>query len=150
PANTPAAATADGPPRRPAAIRRIGVAASAARAPTPWLTLFAISSPRVGDGRRLRAISLMSSRCTRASLYRPQAAVRPRGAKIRIDPRDDVRVRGGDVLPFYRIDVDVVQLEGGVLSQPDGFPGPAADRLLKSALEELPIQVFASGLRLSP
>src|SRR5712691_12655766 len=55
PVNTIAPTIPTAPPRRAAAWTRSGVTATAARKPTPWLTLFATSSPR--EGARLRASS---------------------------------------------------------------------------------------------
>src|SRR4029450_6666021 len=53
PAKTLAPTIANAPPRRAAPSTRNGVAAKAATTPTPWLTLFAISSPREGTCLRL-------------------------------------------------------------------------------------------------
>src|SRR5712691_4562662 len=69
PANTLAPTIAAAPPRRAAARTRNGVAARAARQPTPWLTLFAVSSPREGTHLRVAATSPMTSHLTRSNVW---------------------------------------------------------------------------------
>src|SRR5438046_3172950 len=65
PAKTLAPAIATAPPRRAAARTRNGVTARAARHPTPWLTLFAISSPREGTRLPIATALPMTSHFTR-------------------------------------------------------------------------------------
>src|SRR2546430_7382664 len=65
PANTLAPTIATAPPRRTAARTRNGVTARAARHPTPWLTLFAISSPREGTRLPIATALPMTSHFTR-------------------------------------------------------------------------------------